>query len=164
MKYNVKKTTVDQRRKNQIDNLNEINRIASGQEEVSWEKSGEEMTEIIRAILTGKTTTAIVNTPNQGQITNMPKGAIVETLAQVSGAGIIPKPSGELPGAVGSLCRLHADIHSLTVDAALSGSRELLIEALSLDPSSGLTDFSELPELADDLLMANKEWLPRFFK
>lgn len=71
--------------------------------------------------------------------------------------------SGEMPGPVGSLCRLHVDIHEMTVQAALAGDRKLLIEALSLDPSSGGADFSEIPDLAEDLLQANREWLPRFY-
>lgn len=51
----------------------------------------------------------------------------------------------------------------MTVQAALAGDRKLLIEALSLDPSSGGADFSEIPDLAEDLLQANREWLPRFY-
>jgi alpha-galactosidase len=101
--------------------------------------------------------------PNQGQITNLPKDAIVETLATVNANGITPKPSGELPGAIGSICRLHVDVHELTVRAALEGSRDLLVQALTLDPLSAGADFSEIGDLADDLLLANREWLPRFF-
>ncbi len=46
----------------------------------------------------------------------------------------------------------------------LEGSRDKLIQALSLDPMCGLADFSQLPRLADDLLQANRKWLPRFFQ
>lgn len=164
MKYGVQKTTVDARRYGKVEQLKQIRDIAAGVKEVSWERSGEEMVEIMKAVLNKTSTIAIVNVPNQGQISNMPQDVIVETLAQVSSNGIEPIPSGALPGAVGTLSRLHADIHELTVRAALEGSRELFIEALSLDPLSGSADFSELPRLADELLLANREWLPRFFK
>lgn len=163
MKYDVHKTTVDYRRLKVIENLSEIRDTASGQRSVSWKKSGEEMTEIIRAVITGTRTTAIVNAPNIGQISNLPRGAIVETLSTVSGDGLAPRMSGELPAAIGSLCRLHTDIHELTVKAALNGDRDLLIQAMSLDPSGTLADFSEIPQLAEDLLNANRKWLPRFF-
>jgi alpha-galactosidase/6-phospho-beta-glucosidase family protein len=58
---------------------------------------------------------------------------------------------------------LHSDVHGLTVQAALTGDRDVFVEALSLDPASGTADFSELVALADELLYANKAHLPRFF-
>jgi alpha-galactosidase/6-phospho-beta-glucosidase family protein len=164
MKYGVNKTTVDLRRLMKVNEYQYILDVASEKIRVPWEKTGEEMTEIMRAIITGTSTTAIVNMPNVGQISNLPRDLVVETLAQVSEYGLEPKMSGELPGPIGSLCRLHVDVHELTVKAALEGNRKLLVEALSLDPSSGCSDFSEIPELADDLLKANREWLPRFFR
>jgi alpha-galactosidase len=164
MKYAVLKTTVDARRLMKVNQLDNIHQLASGKKEVQWQRSGEEMTEIMKAVLTNGETTAIVNAPNRGQVANMPEDVIVETLATVSQKGIQPWASGHLPGAVGSLCRLHADVHELTLKAALNGCKETLIEALSLDPLSGLADFSELGELAEDLLQANRPWLPRFFQ
>ena len=164
MKYGVSKTTVDYRRHMKAQQLQDIRDIAAGKKEVSWVTEGEEMTENMRAIINGTSNVTIVNMPNQGQISNMHMGAIVETLATVTKDGITPHMSGDLPGSVGTLCRLHADIHELTVQAALQGDRRLVVEALSLDPSSGCADFSELTKLADELINANKQWLPRFFK
>ncbi len=163
MKYNVIKTTVDSRRSDKEHQLSTIRGIAAGTETVDWTQSPEEMTEIIKAVTYNRETTAIVNMPNQGQISNMPEGVVVETLATVSSQGVAPKPSGDLPGAVGSLCRLHADVHALTYAAAIEGSRDKFIQALSLDPLSAGADFTELPDLADELLEANRQWLPRFF-
>lgn len=164
MRYNVQKTTVDLRRSLKVLQLDYVRKVARGEEVVSWEPSGEEMVAIIHAIVTNGKVTSIVNAPNHGQISNMPEERVVETFAEISADGIKPKPSGELPFSIASLCRLHSDVHELTVKAALEGSRQLFIEALSLDPSSGCADFSELPALADELLEANREYLPRFFK
>jgi alpha-galactosidase/6-phospho-beta-glucosidase family protein len=163
MKYGVFKTTVDQRRHMIERNLAYVQRIAAGEETVDWTRSAEEMTAIMQAILTNASVPAIVNAPNSGQITNVPPDVVVETLATVSAQGIAPRPSGALPGAVGSLCRLHADVHELTVQASLAGSRALFVQALSLDPTSAGADFSEIGQMADDFLLANKELLPRFF-
>ena len=127
MRYNVLKTTVDERKLWKITQLGEINSIANGTADVSWERSSEEMVEIVGAILEGRSISSIVNAPNAGQIANMPRDVIVETLATVSPQGIKPKVSGNLPGSVASLCRLHADIHELTVQAALQGDRRLLV-------------------------------------
>jgi alpha-galactosidase len=163
MNYGVHKTTVDYRRHMKEHQLAEIRRIAQGELEIDWTPSAEEMTEIMRAVLTGQRTPCILNLPNRGQISNLPHDMVVETLATVGPDGMTPKPSGELPGAVGSLCRLHADVHELTVQAALQGSRDLFVQALALDPLSGGADMAELGQLADDLLEANRDWLPRFF-
>jgi alpha-galactosidase/6-phospho-beta-glucosidase family protein len=164
MKYGVIKTTVDSRRLAKVRQLEDIKRIAGGEAEVSWDRTGEEMTRIMKAVINGRSTTAIVNMPNEGQISNLPMDVVVETLSTVTGEGVTPMPSGELPGSIGSLCRLHADVHELTLRAALEGDRRLLVDALSLDPSSGGADFSELADLADELLDANRQWLPRFFE
>jgi len=163
LSYNVVKTTVDSRIHQRERNLGFVRDVAAGRSEISWSRSGEEMTEIMRAILTGKPTPAIVNAPNQGQVSNLPPDVVVETLAEVSDQGIRPKMSGALPGAIGSLARLHADIQEMTVRAALDGDRRLLVEAMSLDPSSASADFDEIPKLAEELLEANRPWLPRFF-
>ncbi len=164
MKYNVKKTTVDSRIHSREKGFQHIKDIAAGKAQAEWSKSGEEMVELMRAILCKKPVTSLVNMPNEGQISNMPKGAVVETFATVSDQGVVPMASGELPGAVGTLCRLHWDIQDMVVRAALDGDRQLLVEAMSLDPAGTNADFTDIPKLCDDLLMANKQWLPRFFR
>lgn len=163
LSYNVVKTTVDSRIHQRERNLSFIHDVAAARSQISWSHSGEEITKIMRAILTGRPTPAIVNAPNCGQISNLPPDVVVETLAEVSDQGIRPKMSGTLPGAIGSLARLYTDIQEMTVRAALDGDRRLLVEAMSLDPSSASANFDEIPKLTDELLKANRQWLPRFF-
>ena len=121
MGYAVEKTTVDSRRHRREQNRARVERIAAGTEQMDWTRSGEEMTEVMNAILTGGSTTAILNVPNRGQVGNLPRDVIVETLATVTGEQIEPQSCGELPGAVGSLCRLHVDVQEMTVQAAPAG-------------------------------------------
>ena len=66
MSYAVEKTTVDSRRHRREHNRARVERIAAGTEEMDWTRSGEEMTEVMNAILTGGSTTAILNLPNRG--------------------------------------------------------------------------------------------------
>ena len=162
MKYGVAKTTVDSRRLRKVEQLEEIRALARSEGEVTWTRSGEELTEIIRAIVSGGRMKTVVNIPNEGQIEDLPGGAIVETLGFVTNDGVTPIKSGTLPGVPGSWTRLHLDVQELTLRSALEGSRDLLVQALSLDPASGGADFSELPALAAELIEANREWLPRF--
>ncbi len=164
MKYGITKTTVDKRIHMKEAGYAYIGKLARGEEQLSWKPSGEEMVSIIKAIINKTTVTSIVNMPNMGQIANLPKDRIVETFAEISAEGVRPVFAGDLPRPIATLCRLHSDVHEITVKAALEGSRSLFIEALGLDPSSGGADFSELPNLADELLEANRQYLPRFFK
>ncbi len=163
MKYGVHKTTVDHRRHLIETYLARIRRIARGEEEMVWVASDEEMVGIIRAILAGTSVVANVNLPNRGQIDNLPSETVVETFATVAPDGIHPHAAGALPGAIGTLCQQHARVQELTLNAALNGDRQMLLEALTLDPASAPADFDELPAMADELLLANKQWLPRFF-
>ena len=106
----------------------------------------------------------IANRPNVGQISNLPLGSIVETLVKKEKDGsITPIPAGELPRSIQPICYLHSCINEMVVEAAMNGDRKLLIEALSMDPSSATMDYSKIPALCDDLLNANKKWLPNFF-
>jgi alpha-galactosidase/6-phospho-beta-glucosidase family protein len=48
------------------------------------------------------------------------------------------------------------------VEAALSGSRDQVIEAMLLDPLAGRIDFDHLEQMTDEMLAATKPWLPQF--
>ena len=165
MKYGVLKTTVDSRRLDKVLQKQYIDRIASGEEKVSFSRSGEEIISIMQSYLDKSEIITICNRPNVGQISNLPDGAIVETLVRKEKDGKInPIPAGDLPRPIHHLCYLHTGINEMVVEAALNGDRKLLIEAMSIDPSTGTMDFGRIPELVDDLLNANKKWLPRFFE
>lgn len=162
MQYGVNKTTGDHRKHLMEMRLKTIQNYASGAESIEWKKSPEELTCVIQGILENKPMPCIVNLPNKGQIENLPIDAIVETFATVDASGIKPKPSGKLPEVMAVWARLHLAVVDLTVKAGMEGSRQHLIEALSLDPLCGQMDFRDIPKLADDLLNATREWLPRF--
>jgi len=118
----------------------------------------------LRAVTTDEPLQTILNLPNTGQITNLPNNVIVETLGEVSRSGSKPTPSGALPAPIASICRLHADVQEMTVQAALDGNRDLLVQTCALDPSSACMDFGQIGALVDELLNANKSHLPRFFR
>ena len=49
-----------------------------------------------------------------------------------------------------------------TVEAALTGDREKVVEAMLLDPLAGRIDFDHLVQMTDELIDATKPWLPQF--
>ena len=120
--------------------------------------------DIMQAYIDGSELLTICNRPNIGQITNLPRDVIVETFVRKEKDGrVTPLPAGELPRPIHHICYLHSSINEMVVEAALKGDRDLLVEAMSLDPSTGVMDFAHIPQLCDDLLHANRKWLPRFF-
>jgi alpha-galactosidase len=102
------------------------------------------------------------NLRNEGQISNLPLGAVVETPILVDGAGIHPVYVGALPEPVAELCRREITTAQLGVDAAIEGSREKALQCLLLDPV--ITDIETGKKILDDYLTSYKEYLPQFWQ
>ncbi len=76
-----------------------------------------------------------VNVPNtDGAIGNLDREAIVEVPADVDGEGIHPVAVGDLPEGLAGICRTQISIQKLLVEAYRQRSRNLLLQALLLDP------------------------------
>ena len=102
------------------------------------------------------------NLPNQGQISNLPLEATVETPVIVDGAGIHPVHVGALPEPVAELCRRETAVVQLCMDAAVEGNREKALQCLLLDPF--VTDIGTAKKILDDYLRTYKEYLPQFWQ
>jgi len=103
-----------------------------------------------------------VNLPNQGAISNLPRGAIVETPALVNGAGIHAVAAGDLPAGIAELLRRETTVAQLSVDAAVLGDRQLALQALLLDPV--ISDMDAARQILDDYLLTYREYLPQFWQ
>jgi alpha-galactosidase len=102
------------------------------------------------------------NLPNQGQIGNLPAGAIVETPGLLSGAGVLPEAIGALPEPIAELCRRELSVIRLCVDAAARGDRQAALQCLLLDPV--ITDMDTAQRVLDAYLEAYREYLPQFWQ
>jgi alpha-galactosidase len=138
----------------------EVKATLASDEPMQLAHSPEESADIIAAMANGRPFRAIVNVPNTGQIDNLPRQAIVETLAEVGATGVNPIGVGALPGGVLNTVHPHAVNQELLVDAALTGDRQLALQALLGDPL--VRDYRAAPKLLDDLLEAHAELLPQF--
>jgi len=100
-----------------------------------------------------------LNSPNIGQIPELPAGAIVETRGVLDGTGCrplaSPLPKPLLPVILPQVMR-----EELTVEAAVEGSKEKALAALASDP---LVDGIETARpMLEEMLAANRDWLPQF--
>jgi alpha-galactosidase len=117
------------------------------------------------AIITGiagdkRTYWQAVNLPNDGYISNLPDGVIVEVPGVIDSMGVKGVSVGALPPAVAELCRREVALVDMVVDASVSGSRELALQALLFDP---MIDDIEMAEcLLDDYLTTHAPYLPQF--
>ena len=103
-----------------------------------------------------------VNIKNtKGYIANLPRDAIVEVPAVLGLHGIQGISIGELPRIPAAFCARQVDIVELAVEAAVTGSRELALQALALDPM--VDDLAVAKGLLMDGLKLFKPYLPQFF-
>lgn len=141
-----------------------IRRIVSGDEPVDdlvKRRSGERALAIIAGILSNSNHVELaVNVPNNGSIPNLPDDAIVEVPAVVSGAGVSPLRMDTLPAGIASLCATQIGVQGLAVEAAVTGSRDLALQALLADPVIRSAKAAEA--ILDELLILETEHLPQF--
>jgi len=126
--------------------------------EVSGEH--EQIWDILEGIRTNSGKQFNANLPNQGQIPNLPADAIVECPVIASATGLRPVITDPLPsGIVGALSSRFQCVE-VTVEAALEGNRDKFVQALLID--GAVKSIKTAHRLADDLLAAQKEYLPQF--
>jgi alpha-galactosidase len=79
---------------------------------------------------------AAVNVPNRGYVPGLPDDTIVEVPAVAEAGGLRPRTMRPLPEGVLALLRTQVSINRLLVQAYEEGSRDLLLQALLLDPTA----------------------------
>ncbi|HEX4433652.1 MAG TPA: hypothetical protein VH012_02410 [Acidimicrobiales bacterium] len=103
----------------------------------------------------------VVDMRNDGAIPGLPDDAVVETTAVVDATGAHPLPQRVLPPEMLGLMQHAKAYERLAVKAACSGSRDDVVRALLANPLVG--QYPLAADLADELLGANRQHLPRFF-
>ncbi|MFP4345406.1 MAG: hypothetical protein ACLFU8_11995, partial [Anaerolineales bacterium] len=101
-----------------------------------------------------------VNLPNEGFISNLPAGAIVEVPGVVTGAGVQGVVVGPLPEPIAELCRREITVAQLGIDAAVLGDRQAALQCLLLDPV--ITDLDVAQNVLEDYLVTYRDLLPQF--
>ncbi len=100
----------------------------------SLKQSGEEGVAQMLALLGLEPLDTNVNLPNRGQITQSPTGAVVETYAQFRRDSIKPVIARPLPAGAAALVNRVVDVQRMTLEAAMTRSKELAFQALTCDP------------------------------
>lgn len=101
-----------------------------------------------------------VNTMNKGAIVGLPYDSAVEVSCVITKDGPMPLAVGELPIPVRGLVNTIKSFEQIGVEAAVEGSREKAILALTINPMVSSDELATI--LVDELLEAHKEYLPQF--
>jgi len=160
--YGVQLTRIAHRRQQLATARSAVHAAIAAPELPSVTRSSEATADIVSAVVNGRSVRTIVNLPNTGQIDNLPRGAVVETLAEITSAGAQPLVVGELPLGVLSTLEPHVVNQEMIVRAALEGDRQLALQAMANDPL--VHDMAKAEAMLDDLLAAHAEYLPQFRK
>ncbi len=113
---------------------------------------------VMLAIYHNKGERQIVTVLNQGAVDGLPADASVEVSCLVERMGAHPIRSGPLPLAIRGLVQAVKAYESLTLQAAVEGSKRAALQALMAHPSVGTWDVA-VP-LLEEILAANRPWIP----
>jgi len=104
----------------------------------------------------------VVAGKNNTAVPFMDENDVVEVLCSLGKEGIVPQPVTVYNEYVVGLMRAVKAYEKLTVKAALSGDRDIALAALMANPLVG--DVTKAVPLLEEMLEANKEYVPNFFK
>ncbi|MBN1535736.1 MAG: alpha-glucosidase [Anaerolineales bacterium] len=122
------------------------------------EQEGYRMIPIIEEMLTDKKTEEFgVNIPNKGYIKELPEFLCVEVPATVDKSGIMGVEMAPFPKGYAGLLRNQAAVHDLTAEAVITGSKELALQALLVDPV--VNSVRKAEALLDTMLTIQAEYL-----
>lgn len=124
---------------------------------------GEFAAPIIDSAVTDHERVVYGNVRNAGAVANLPDDACVEVACAADGNGVRPLRYGSLPPACAALNNVQIAVQRLTVQAAMTGDRDLVHAAVALDPLTGaVLTLPQIHEMTDRMLEAEAPWLPQF--
>ncbi|MBB5083329.1 alpha-glucosidase/alpha-galactosidase [Nonomuraea endophytica] len=125
------------------------------------EGTNEYAPQIIHSIATGTPRIVYGNVVNDGLISNLPAGCVVEVPCAVDSGGVRPTRVGALPPQCAALNQAYVSVAELTVRAALEGRPDHVRHAVMVDPNASATlPLEDISRMCDDLTRAHWDLLP----
>ena len=103
-----------------------------------------------------------MNIPNTGQLVGLDHGPVLECMGVANASGITPRDRVQVESVLGECLRRIVYSQELTVEAALTGDRTLVLEAMLTDQMAGRLPYEHIVALTDELLAATAPWLDQF--
>jgi alpha-galactosidase len=160
-RWGVELTSMDDRRQWLAHYMGEFRALRDARE-IPRQPSGEMVAAVIDARLRDRPRHLPLNIANHGQVPDLPDDVVVESIVTVDGAGARGRDVEPLPTALGAAVRRIATEQELVVEAALTGDRDTVFEAMLTDPLASRLDYDQIGRMTDDMLSATARWLPQF--
>ncbi|WP_308637532.1 6-phospho-beta-glucosidase [Paenibacillus silvisoli] len=116
---------------------------------------------LMKSLHNGKNDIQTLNVANNGTIDFLPPDASIEVNCVVTKNGPLPLPLTNVPAHVKGLIHAVKTYEQLTIEAAVTGSRDVALQAMVHHPLVPGVDVAI--QLLDEMLEANKDYLPQFF-
>lgn len=120
----------------------------------------EELIDILRSIMYDGRRISSVNVPNAGSVPNLPASAVLEIPGVATARGLRPVGVPDLPATLAAIIERRLASVTLTIEAALGGDRDLVVEALLAD--GAISDPDVAAQMADRYLAEQARHLPQF--
>jgi alpha-galactosidase len=147
----------------QIGEWRALRQELEGERPIEVCRSNEYAAGIIHAAVTGTPALIYGNVANNGLIENLPADCIVEVPCHVDRNGVQPVRIGRIPSQLAAVMNLSISVQRLTVEAALTKSRERIYQAALLDPhTSAELSPDQIWSMVDDLIDAHGDLLPQY--
>lgn len=154
-------TPVSWRKEQLKERLERSTRLYSGEESFELKNTGEEGVRQMRALLGLTELTTNVNLPNQGQIPDLPLGAVVETNARFCADSVRPVFAGRLPEQIYPLVSRVCGEQEMLVKAVAERDLEQAFLAFCMDSNMYLPQ-DKARELFAKMLDNTKEYLTMY--
>lgn len=116
---------------------------------------------LITSIYNDKKDIQVVNTLNQGAISDFKDDEVVEVSCIITKEGPRPISMGYLPVAISGLVRNIKSFELLAAEAAVTGDYNTAYTALCINPLTPSDDIAKV--ILDELMEAHRDYLPKFF-
>ena len=160
-RWGVGLTTIEYREMGQAFHMSTFEKMLDA-DEFTTMPSGEMVAPVIQCRLTDTEGRFPLNIPNAGQVADLPREVTVESMCVADAAGVRGRDEVHLPPTMAECLRRVSASQELTVEAAVTGNRDAVFEAMLLDPLGGHIDYDRVAAMADEMLDATAEWLPQF--
>ncbi|GAA0249806.1 alpha-galacturonidase LplD [Halobacterium noricense] len=157
-RWGIRLTPSDHRREHWSKGESSRQALLQGEESFDFRESGEEMVDIMRALLGIEPMKTNANVPNQGQISDLPIGAVVETNVLFTNNNCTPLTAGGFPPVLRNLIGRNITNQETLLEASFEGDLDLAFQAFLNDPLVTI-DTEEASQLFIDLIEQERSYL-----
>ena len=162
-RYKLVRTSIAERVEQFRQAKEHVEQMVQGQIEAEYfTRTREAVADIIEAHSQGHVFIDVGNVPNSGQITNLPRGLVVETAVRVDRNGFTPLAFGDLPPIIKGFIDPYAMLYTMLVDACFESDKRLALQALRLDPVCARLTTAQVIDLGEQLLAAHSKYITAF--